>query len=60
MRPRRDPEPYREFVTAVNGIVEEAVKVPSRVAGLLYAELLIAADGLEEAGNPGGFAVAGP
>lgn len=60
MHPRVDPEPYREFVAAVDRIVDEAVEPPSRVAGLLCAGLFVAADGLEASGNPGGFAVAGP
>lgn len=54
------PEAYREFVATVDRIVNETVEVRSRVAGLLYAGLVLAAQGTEDIGDSAGSATPGP
>lgn len=53
-------EARREFVSTVDRIVEETVQLRSRVAGLLYAGLVLAAQGTEEVGDSGGSTTSGP
>lgn len=53
-------EANREFIATVDRLMTEAGDLPSRVAGLLYAGLSLAAQGSEEVGDSGGSATNGP
>lgn len=56
----RTLEANRQFVTTVDRFVTEAGDLSSRVVGLLYTGLVLAAQGVEEVGDSGGSTIVGP
>lgn len=54
------PDAVREFVATVDRIVSETVDVQSRVAGLLFAGLVLVAEGREEVNDSLGSTTPGP